>query len=1728
MGWLKEQALIDAYLSSIKSERNFSPYTLINYRLDLEQLAKFLVEKKRQLFHTDRSGAREFLYHLEGKKYARRSLARKISAVRSFFRWLTREKKLKANPFELISTPKIEKRLPNFLYEEEMLKMLKVPAPGGRDAALLELLYGAGIRVSEAIKLNHSDLDLGEGEVRILGKGSKERIVLIGSFAINALKKYLSSRKRGDSRAVFQNRRGGRLTERSVERLIKFYAKKAGLDKTVTPHTLRHTFATHLLGKGADLRTVQELLGHSSLSTTQVYTHITKERLKSVYDLAHPRAKKIVVFFLLLGSLVSTSYSFPNPAAPLYDNVKAQAVTSFSELFSGPVSIKSAGGRIVGRILLNEVQIGEDIHAKQIVINYNVIKYLASRGDIVPSISSIRVKGGEIKVTRNRKGGISAVRILKPPKPGGGGVPFKAKLILENCRAEYIDEAGLPYRPLSKPFHSKFERLKGTVDLTSAPQIGINVEGREEQGGEGIFIKGSANLEKGSYDITCLAKKLPLKLWGNYLVPYYIFQSGSAELSLILNPKELRLTMNGIAEDKPFSADGRILMGIRTVLAGSVRMRVYQGVVLANGEIIFDRGIPTFKAQAKLDRIDLTKAIGVVGVEGVATGTADLAGNFNEFSGRLSTQLAGARILGQTVENAGGSFDYRGGEIELKDLKLASQQAEFLAAGKLDRTRRVQLIARARGIKLEGHSPLGELSCRIRSFTGDLAFTPDEKFFASPLKLLTAHGTAEIGETILGEQSLDEGIGGITLAGGQIKFIDTYVHKNESRIYLLGEIGIEETNLRLYGRNLDLMDLKGLNYLLPDAVKNPTGRMNLDLQIFGRGGEMMDLGARGRLDFANSNWGGIPIKEISAEAVWQDRRMVSAQGEIIFDNQVGLATGRGRLNFSAAGTLDDPLLNVDFYIDKPRYDDLRFDRAEGAVELTDQRLRFSKPLRLSDRNNLYEFLGTVDLKASQNIDLALKVERGSLSYAAQLATRAIALGQRWFSPPPQGTVKNLVHRTDLPLFSGTEIYHTDGRTYDFLAKFGRISEEVQALRRSQIPPVIEKMSGKLKAGLRIYGTLKAPQVSGQLMVRDGTYGRYKYDSLELSCEANAEGIKVRRLEVKKQDGRLMGEGEVEFSGGQMDFRAVSRGMPIDLFRIWMNKDFSGNFDGDLRLTGTAAAPRGWLTLKTGRVKLAGADFDRISGSFTLIKDLLYIKELSLGSGSRINGFLRMNGAAELSASLEGGALGLVNLFTNEVRWESGSAQGKLSYKTDGRTTKVAGELEVKDATFYVKALDSYFREGTLSLQTRDNVVWLSEATGYWQGTRTKNRVNQVSLAGVLDMNKQTANFTLADASYTLVLPGMYSGNLELKKFSLSGKLDNLLLKGEANFSEGVLFLPDKVAGGGEGGGGPPLNLDILVNLNKNVYLTGGNVATLDLSSILLNLEMTGSDLALSGRAAAPRLLGKIFFKRGNINIISRDFSLLSLERQSQFYHGDLEKTSDNYAQFLGDGVLPYLNLNAAVKADKYLPDGTKKQVWVVSRLRGEPFSTEKQKKLDVVFEAYDVDPQSGLYLRGAYDDDAIKVMLLPDFVKSMTGVEKGRAADGNVVVADYLNSRLQTVVFRGVERQLETALGLESLMLDYNFGSDIQRTMGINGSGAQRSNLGVGFIKGFFDKLYIDVRYSQGVNMAAAATPLQTVNYQLTYKLTPIWSVSYYREPLTVYDLQSGPSKTTLNGTLHF
>ena len=244
--------------------------------------------------------ARRYLASLVGKDYSRKTIARNIAALRSFFRYLCRVQVVDSNPFVGIRTPKLERRLPQFLDVPELDDLLKLPPAtvlGRRDSALLELLYGAGVRVSELVGLSLQNIDLSEQYILVFGKGSKERIIPIGRLAVKAISSYLQEsrpvllRKQPEKTdALFLNHTGTPLSDRSVRRILDKYVTRLAVHKRVTPHTLRHSFATHLLDNGADLRSVQELLGHVSLKTTQVYTHVSSERLVSVYRNAHPRA----------------------------------------------------------------------------------------------------------------------------------------------------------------------------------------------------------------------------------------------------------------------------------------------------------------------------------------------------------------------------------------------------------------------------------------------------------------------------------------------------------------------------------------------------------------------------------------------------------------------------------------------------------------------------------------------------------------------------------------------------------------------------------------------------------------------------------------------------------------------------------------------------------------------------------------------------------------------------------------------------------------------------------------------------------------------------------------------------------------------------------------------------------------------------------------------------------------------------------------------------------------------------------------------------------------------------------------------------------------------------------------------------------------------------------------------------------------------------------------------
>jgi integrase/recombinase XerC len=332
--WSMEEssAIVEQFLHYLKFERRFSEHTAKCYGADLTQFSEFLMgngssegssgdlaplghhdggvatavatqteqEVDQRLLAVDPEEARTYLAFLNDKGYSKATIARKLATLRSFYKYLVKTNRRDSNPLTAIRTPKQDKRLPRFLEFEEVKRLLETPPTdswlGARDRAILETLYSTGIRVSELVGLNMDDIDFLGEVIHIRGKGKKERITPISSSALQAIQHYMEYRNRRaqsnshfDSKVLFVNKHGQRLSTRSVRRKMDKYLKQAGLDPAISPHTLRHSFATHMLNNGADLRSVQELLGHQSLSTTQVYTHLTTKKLKEVYDNAHPR-----------------------------------------------------------------------------------------------------------------------------------------------------------------------------------------------------------------------------------------------------------------------------------------------------------------------------------------------------------------------------------------------------------------------------------------------------------------------------------------------------------------------------------------------------------------------------------------------------------------------------------------------------------------------------------------------------------------------------------------------------------------------------------------------------------------------------------------------------------------------------------------------------------------------------------------------------------------------------------------------------------------------------------------------------------------------------------------------------------------------------------------------------------------------------------------------------------------------------------------------------------------------------------------------------------------------------------------------------------------------------------------------------------------------------------------------------------------------------------------------
>ncbi len=288
---------IEQFIQYLIAEKNYSQLTAKAYNIDMFDFYVFIKQKNIELINCTKNIIREYLATLYNKNLKRASIIRKFAVLKSFYKFLIVIDAIKTNPTTSMSTPKKDKRIPLFLTEQEIKNLLNLPNIDLRDKAMLELLYSSGIRIEEMVSINLKDVDFMSANIKILGKGAKERIVPVGDICLFAIKNYLDERRKKGlnysiSSPLFLNKYGNRITQRGARKILHSWFIKSSITKKVSPHTLRHTFATHLLDNGCDINSVQQMLGHKNLSTTQIYTHVTLESLRKIYNKAHPRVTK--------------------------------------------------------------------------------------------------------------------------------------------------------------------------------------------------------------------------------------------------------------------------------------------------------------------------------------------------------------------------------------------------------------------------------------------------------------------------------------------------------------------------------------------------------------------------------------------------------------------------------------------------------------------------------------------------------------------------------------------------------------------------------------------------------------------------------------------------------------------------------------------------------------------------------------------------------------------------------------------------------------------------------------------------------------------------------------------------------------------------------------------------------------------------------------------------------------------------------------------------------------------------------------------------------------------------------------------------------------------------------------------------------------------------------------------------------------------------------------------
>jgi hypothetical protein len=1234
---------------------------------------------------------------------------------------------------------------------------------------------------------------------------------------------------------------------------------------------------------------------------------------------------------------------------------------------------------------------------------------------------------------------------------------------------------------------------------------------------------------------------------------------------------------------------------------------VYGGTLRGNLDIALAGKMPQLSFKGKMSELNLALASqSTPGIEGYASGEIKLSGPINNLQGDFFANLRQARLFGQPLDKISAALAIKAGDFYVEKLAAISSTAAVYSSGKITRDLVLDFHANARGIKLSGKSILGEMETTVDNFDGNLKLKLDKIALASPLKNMRAEGEVSLSRGKIGAQHFDSARGKIFLGEGLIRIEDLSLRQANSLILVSGQTGIGfPTKLKISGSQINLEDLKIINLWLPAEERNPSGLVAISAEVSGALPKetrissfdpLLDLDYSMQINLQQLKLASFPVVNSRLNLEWKAHRLYFSNcslkmplTEINFNLQLAHAEDfsgdlKGTLDLSEFGKLTapygkvdgtlglnfifnhqngNPSLSTSFWLKNLIYNSIAFNEIRGGLSYTNQNFKIVDPLQLTKGPDQYAIAGNADLSGEGALALNFEIRQAEFASFYTLVEELRSEFIRRFSSVSGG--KKLRLRLSSFLLPHPEQFSSQNkiilyssqplRPY-FLQAWGKIYEDFE---KSAAAAPTAQLGGEVRGKLNLQGTFINPSANFEGEVKQGFFRNFNFDSLTLAARLLESKLVIDQAELTKEKGKLSAQGEID-AKGKLSLALTAQNMSLEILKTISDQDFRGNFNLNASLDGPLQNPNIAAALSANRVVLAGLDFDNLSMTFSKRKNRLSIEEFSLLKGealSRLSGSIDYSpeGQIDLEANFNDDALGLFNLFSgDQVRWRAGKASLKLKAGGTMKNPQLSGEVQVKEAAVYLKAIDSEIKQIAGEARIDQNSVIIDQLYGFWQGNSSRGYPNQLAVSGKIDLSDLLAkkslafDLTLNPTQIYVDLPNLITGTININQAQLSGLLaweQNRwpTLRGAAEVNNALLTLSSRPPGEKPA---VPLNLDLNLSLNKNVYATMGDIATMNLSYIFMNLEINCDTLQVAGNLAAPSLAGRVALKRGTLTLLNREFSLLSTDQQTTYYGNNPEKISENVAVFKGgegaEGMQPEANITAQTQVENAETDSSgnlvKKKVIILSRLRGVIGTTDKDRGLNINFDSFSEDSsRTPAEIRPAsYSDSEIKVMLLPEIIRSLIGVSKTEGGkqekvDTNVFLADYLTSQVQTFLFRRVERELESRLGLESLTLEYNVGKDIRQAMRVSEPvplAEEKPDWRVGFVKGFFDKFFIDVRYSQWINESNTSSARTSINYQLTYKLSPIWSIIYYREPLSVQELATGYQKVTLKAGFSF